>query len=130
MSTISALGASDGQRVVRDHRALPPDVLQRGMAAVQEHPAANQQDSAGTDPDEHAMPFVLASLAKPGIDRSDQVPQRVIPELVALADVVVGLRPALTLLPHPRLPKVVTTRPCRGWDQVRSAGRACHLQSG
>jgi arsenate reductase len=53
--------------------------------------------SAGTEPDAAVSPEVLASLAELGIDRSDQVPRLVTAKLMAQADVVVSLRPGLSL---------------------------------
>lgn len=70
--------------------------------------------SAGTDPDERVDATVLASLAELGIDRSDQVPQRVTPELLAQADVVVALKPDLGLA-HPHVQTWPLPDPA-GWD--------------
>ena len=70
--------------------------------------------SAGTDPDERVDATVLASLAELGIDRSDQVPQPVTPELLAQADVVVALKPDLGLA-HPHVQTWPLPDPA-GWD--------------
>ncbi len=57
--------------------------------------------SAGTEPDDQVDPVALASLAELGIDRSDQVPTRLTPELLNRADVVVALKPGLMVPEQP-----------------------------
>lgn len=71
--------------------------------------------SAGTNPGERVDATVLASLAELGIDRSDQVPQPVTPELIAQADVVIALKPNLALPAHPHVETWPLPDP-EGWD--------------
>lgn len=59
--------------------------------------------SAGTDPDEAVSSTVLESLDEIGIDRHDQVPRLITPEIAARADIVVALKPGLALPGHPRV---------------------------
>lgn len=87
--------------------------LAAGLAAARAGKAVRVL-SAGTDPDECVDATVLASLAELGIDRSDQVPQRVTPELLAQADVVVALKPDLGLA-HPNMQTWPLPDPA-GWD--------------
>ena len=71
--------------------------------------------SAGTDPDPAVSTTVLESLAELGIDRSDQVPTRLTPALMAQADVVVALKPDLDLPEHPAVRTWPLPDPA-GWD--------------
>jgi protein-tyrosine-phosphatase len=55
--------------------------------------------SAGTAPDKKVGDVMLASLAEIGIDRSDQVPTLVTPQVLDQADVIVALKPGLAINP-------------------------------
>jgi protein-tyrosine-phosphatase len=72
--------------------------LAAGLAALRGRDQVNVL-SAGLDPDDKVSDVALASLAEVGIDRSDQTPTKLTDDLVAQADVVVGLKPGLDL-PH------------------------------
>ncbi|NKY37969.1 low molecular weight phosphatase family protein [Cellulomonas septica] len=76
--------------------------LAAGLAVAQAVPGVRVL-SAGTEPDEHVSQTVLDSLAELGIDRSDQVPRLLTPELAAEADLLVALKPGLHLPAHPRV---------------------------
>ena len=99
--------------------------LAAGLAAARSG-AAVRVLSAGTDPDERVDATVLASLAELGIDRSDQVPQRVTRELVEQADVVVALKPDLDLPAHPDVRTWPLPDP-QGWDVDGIRGLRDHL---
>jgi arsenate reductase len=53
--------------------------------------------SAGTDPDAKVDDVMLASLAEIGIDRTNQVPRKLTPDMLEQADVVIALKPNLDL---------------------------------
>lgn len=88
--------------------------LAAGLAAAYAGDAV-RVTSAGTDPDDRVDATVLRSLAEKGIDRGDQVPRRVTPEMVREADVVIALKPDLDLPPHPRVETWALPDPA-GWD--------------
>ncbi len=83
--------------------------------------------SAGTNPGQRVDATVLASLAELGIDRSDQVPQPVTPELVAQADVVIALKPNLALPAHPHVETWPLPDP-EGWDLLGVRPLRDHLE--
>ncbi|GAA1429620.1 arsenate reductase ArsC [Microlunatus lacustris] len=58
--------------------------------------------SAGTDPDDRVDIVALVALAELGINRSDQVPNRLTADLLDRADVVVALKSGLQLPQQPR----------------------------
>ncbi len=96
--------------------------------------------SAGTEPEAQVSPTVLESLAELGIDRSEQVPTLVTAALVERADVVVALKPGLTLpgdptqqvwgLPDPAGWDVEGIRPLRDHLHARVRGLVDGLLGG
>ena len=73
-------------------------------AALLEHLAGDQFDarSAGLSPAETVNPAIAATMAELGLDISARVPRAVQPEDLERADVVVLMKPGLTLPATPR----------------------------
>lgn len=73
-------------------------------AALLEHIAGDRYTaaSAGVAPAETVNPAIAATLAELGIDITDRVPRKVTAELVESADVVVAMKPGLTIPGAPK----------------------------
>jgi arsenate reductase (thioredoxin) len=107
-----------------------------GLAA--QHPEL-QASSAGTEPDDKVDDVMLASLGEIGIDRSDQVPRKLTPEMLEQADVVIALKPNLPLpagirhevweLPEPEAWDLEGVRPLREHLNARVQDLVDELQA-
>jgi protein-tyrosine-phosphatase len=73
-------------------------------AALLEHLAGDRftADSAGLSPADEVNPAVAATVAELGMDITDRVPREVTPSDLESADVVVLMKPGLTLPVAPR----------------------------
>lgn len=73
-------------------------------AALLEHLAGDRftADSAGLSPAEEVNPAVAATVAELGMDITDRAPREVTPSDLEAADVVVLMKPGLTLPTTPR----------------------------
>ncbi|OJU47135.1 MAG: low molecular weight phosphatase family protein [Microbacterium sp. 69-7] len=73
-------------------------------AALLEHLAGDRfaADSAGLSPADEVNPAVAATVAELGMDITDRVPREVTPSDLEAADVVVLMKPGLTLPATPR----------------------------
>jgi protein-tyrosine-phosphatase len=73
-------------------------------AALLEHLAGDRfvAESAGLSPAEEVNPAVAATVAEIGMDIADRVPRAVTPDDLERADIVVLMKPGLTLPSTPR----------------------------
>ncbi|MFM2720871.1 arsenate-mycothiol transferase ArsC [Microbacterium mcarthurae (nom. nud.)] len=73
-------------------------------AALLEHLAGDRfvAESAGLSPADEVNPAVAATVAEIGMDIADRVPRAVTPDDLERADVVVLMKPGLTLPSTPR----------------------------